>query len=94
MNKTPNNDWLGCNDDDVFGIGVEPQHIDDIDEVNEVVEDLTEEPDSTKPEDAIQFDVEKVQLVGGIVHEYFRRQRLLTIAVIAIVIYLVLKEAN
>ena len=91
MSKYHTNDWLVS--DDALN-AAEPEHIDDINEVNEVVGDIADPLPDTGTEGTVQIDMEKVQLVSGIAREYFRRQRLLTYAVIGIVLYLVLKEVN
>ena len=94
MKDYATNDWL-VNDEALNA--AEPEHLDDIDGVENLVDDITStsnEPSTgSGTEGTVQFDYEKAQLVGGIVREYFRRQRLLTYAVIGIVLYLVLKEA-
>ena len=92
MKKTSTDVFLGFADnDDIFG---PDQTIDNIEGVAGVVADIVETTDPEEPEPTVQYDLEQVQLAAGIVREYIRRTRLLTIAVVAIVLYLVLKEIS
>lgn len=87
--RKQSNAWLDNVSDNEFITANETPQLNDIDEVTKVVEALTEDPE---PETTVQYDMEKAQLAAGIVSEYIRRTRLLTIAVVAIALYLVIKE--
>lgn len=69
-----------------------PYPIDDIEEVVGAVDDIVETatPSADEPSAGISPNMALAQLVG----QYARRVRLLTWAVVAIVVVLVLKEVN
>lgn len=93
MSKYHTNDWL-VSDDALKA--AEPEHIDDIEEVNEVVGDIadTDPTDSPTPSEVGQEYMLTIQQLGAVASEYARRVRLLTWAVVAIVVYLVLTNAK
>lgn len=66
--------------------------IDDIREAEAAVTDIV--ADAGTPETPVtEYDLATANAMAGIVGEYVRRVRLLTYAVVAIALYLVLKEA-
>lgn len=79
-----------------FG-GGEPQYepIDTVEEASAVVEGLQEDiPMAADPDVVGQQYMLTIQQLANVAGEYARRIRLLTWAVVAIVVYLLLKEAN
>lgn len=77
----------------VFGASQPNETIDDLNEVKTAVDDIIDDPEVETETPNVEYDLEKAQLAAGIVQAYIKRVRLLTIAVVAIVLYLVIKES-
>jgi len=77
-----------------FGSRMNNDPIDDVEEVSATVDDIVETmPEDTTPSEVGQEYLLTIQQLANVAGEYARRIRLLTWAVVAIVVYLVLKEA-
>lgn len=76
--------------------GGEPQYeqVDTVEEVSAVVDELQEVPVDSNLESVGQEYMLTIQQLANVAGEYARRIRLLTWAVVAIVIYLVLMNVN
>ena len=78
----------------IFDFAPEPDPIGDLEGVGDALSDITNTQGNPAEDGGQQVNVAVLQSVAGIVLEYSRRLRLLTYAVVAIAIYLVLKEAK
>lgn len=94
MNELKNQGLFGLDDtdDDVFDQAFGNAPIGDLGDTAAAVGDIT--ADTGVPQEAPGLDLERASLAAAIVRETVRRVRLLTVAVVAIVLYLVLKEAK